>query len=60
MLECKGSTFDSQDLIVNSPLTLLHISFKIGYKNLVLDQDNFYLKSLRILFTILLDNVWIE
>ena len=29
-----------QDLIVNSPLLLLHISLLIGYDNLVLDQDN--------------------
>ena len=31
--------FNSQDLIVNSPLLLLHIPFQISYKNLVLDQD---------------------
>ena len=31
--------FNSQDLIVNSPHQLLHISFQISYKNLVLDQD---------------------
>ena len=29
-----------QDLIVNSPHLLLHISLLIGYDNLVLDQDN--------------------
>ena len=29
-----------QDLIVNSPLLLLHISLLISYDNLVLDQDN--------------------
>ena len=35
-----------------------HISSKISYKNLVLDQDNnFYLMSLNILITCLLDNV---
>ena len=32
--------FNSQDLIVNLPLLLLHISLLISYKNLVLDQDN--------------------
>ena len=30
--------FNSQDLIVNSPLYLIHISLLIGYENLVLDQ----------------------
>ena len=55
-----ASTFNSQDLTVNSSLALLHISLYIGYKNLVLDLDkNFYLISLSILFTILQDNVWI-
>ena len=49
-----------QDLIVNSPLWLLHISLQISYENLVLDQDNsFYLISLNILITCLLNNVWI-
>ena len=53
--------FNSQDLIVNSPLLLLHISLQIGYENLVLDQDNnFYLTSLNILITCLLNNVWIQ
>ena len=42
-----------------SPLYLLHISLKRTYENLVLDQDNFYLISLNILITCLLDNVWI-
>ena len=31
----------------------------ISYKNLVLEQNNFYLISLSILITCLLDNVWI-
>ena len=49
-----------QDLIVNSPLKLLHIFLKISCENLVLDQDNnLYLISLSILITCLLDNVWI-
>ena len=49
---------NSQDLIVNSPLYLLYVPFKISYKNLVLDQDcNFHLISLSILITSLLDNV---
>ena len=30
--------FNSQDLIVNSPLYLIHISLLISYENLVLDQ----------------------
>ena len=52
------SPFNSQDLIVNSPLWLLHISLKISYENLVLDQDNnFYLISLNILISCLLDNL---
>ena len=42
-----------------SPLYLLDISLKRTYENLVLDQDNFYLISLNILITCLLDNVWI-
>ena len=49
-----------KDLIVNSPLWLLHISLWISYENVVLDQDdNFYLISLSSLITFLLDNVWI-
>ena len=49
-----------QDLIVNSPLWLLHIFLQSSYKNLVLDQDkNFYLISLNVLITCLLDNIWI-
>ena len=48
------------DLIVNSPLKLLHISLYISHENLVLDQDSsFYLISLNILITCLLNNVWI-
>ena len=44
--------------MVNSPLQLQHISFEIGYKNLVLDQDNnFFLICLSILITCLLGNV---
>ena len=56
----KHLTLYSWDLIVNSPLQLLHISMLISNKNLVLDQDNnFYLISLSILITNLLDSVWI-
>ena len=33
----------SQDLFVNSPLQLLHISFKISYEHLVVDQCNNFL-----------------
>ena len=52
--------FNSQDLIVNSPLLLLHISLLISYENLVLDQDdNLYLRHLSILITCLLDSAWI-
>ena len=41
-------------------LSLLHISLQISYENLVLDQDSdFYLISLIILITCLLNNVWI-
>ena len=44
-------------MIAKSPLQLLHISMKIGYENLVLHQDNnFYLISLSILITCLLDS----
>ena len=39
----------SQDLIVDSTPSPLHISLQISYENLVLDQDNnFYLLSLSI------------
>ena len=52
------SPFNSQDLIVKSPLWLLHTSLKLSYENLVLDQDNnFYLISLNILISCLLDNL---
>ena len=45
--------------MVNFPLLLLHISFQISYKKLVLDQDNnFCLICSSILITYLLDNVW--
>ena len=46
--------------MVNFPLLLLHISFQISYKKLVLDQDNnICLICLSIFTTYLLDNVWI-
>ena len=52
--------FVSQDLIFNSPLFLLHITFTISYENLVMDQDNiFCLISLCILITCLSHSVWI-
>ena len=35
-----GLTFNSKDLIVNSPIKLLHISLSLSYKNLVLFHDN--------------------
>ena len=36
-----------------------HISLKIKYENLLLDQDNnFFLISLSFLITCLLENVW--
>ena len=54
-------TLQLQDMIVNSPFQLLHISLKIGYKNLVFDQSNIlYLMSLSILTTCLLNDVWIS
>ena len=50
---------NSQDLIVNSPLSLLHISLKISHEHLVLRQDNnLYLMSLSILNTCFQCNVW--
>ena len=50
---------NSQDLIVNSPLKLLHISLKISHEHLVLRQDNnLYLMSLSILNTCFQCNVW--
>ena len=38
--------FNSQDLIVDSPLLLLNISLQISYKNFMLDKNNFELISL--------------
>ena len=56
----QSQPFNSQDLIVSSPLSLLNISLYISLESLVWDQDNnFYLISLSILITFLLDNVWI-
>ena len=52
-------TFNFQDLIVNSPLLLLHIALLISYENMVLERDNICLINLCILITCLLDNVWI-
>ena len=51
--------FNSQDLYVNSPFWLQHISLQISYEKLVLDQNNNYLVSLSILYTCLLDTVLI-
>ena len=52
--------FNSQDLIVNSPLLLLQVTLFFSYENLVLKQDKiFCLINLCILFNCLLDNVWI-
>ena len=51
---------NSQDLIVNFPLRLLHNSWQTSQANLVQDQDNnFCLISLGILICPLLDTVWI-
>ena len=56
----QSQPFNSQDLIVSSPLSLLYISLYISLESLVWDQDNnFYQISLSILITFLLDNVWI-
>ena len=56
----QSQPFNSQDLIVSSPLSLLYISLYISLESLVWDQDNnFYQISLSILITSLLDNVWI-
>ena len=50
----------SLNLIVNSPLKLIHISLNISYETLVLNHDNkFYLTSQSILIARLLDTVWI-
>ena len=44
--------FNSQDLIVNSPLKLPRVTLWISFKNLVWDEGNiFYLLSLSILIT---------
>ena len=57
---CWFNPLTLHDLIVNSPFQLLNISLEIIYENLLLDQDNnFYLISLSILITFLLDIVWI-
>ena len=56
----QSQPFNSQDLIVSSPLSLLYISLYISLESLVWDQDNnFYQISLGTLITFLLDNVWI-
>lgn len=48
----------TQDLTVNSALYLLHISLRMSYEDVQLDQDNnFKLVSLSILVTYLLDDV---
>ena len=53
-------TLNSQDLIVNSPILLLHNSLSISCENLMKDQDdNFYLISLSILINHLLKIMWI-
>ena len=47
-------------MIVNSPLQLVHISLKISYKNLVLEEENeFNLISLGIHISCLPDDIWI-
>ena len=59
IIDCIHWPFNSQDLIVNSPLELLHISLSITYKNLMLDHDNnFYLICLSFLIAKLWDDVW--
>ena len=53
-------SFTSLNLIVNSPLKMIHISLNISYETLVLNHDKkFYLTSLSILIACLLENVWI-
>lgn len=48
----------TQDLTVNSALYLLHISLRMSYEDVQLDQDNnFKLVSLSILKTYLLDDI---
>ena len=52
--------FNSQDVVANSPLYLLHITFKIDNQNLLSDQiKNFFQINLSIFITRFLDNVWI-
>ena len=52
--------FNSQDLIVYSPLKTVTYFLLVSCNNLVLDQDNnFYLIGLIILIMCLLDNRWI-
>ena len=53
--------FKDQDLIVNSPLYLLHIFLKTNNENLLLDHYNnyMYLISFSVLVTCLMDNLWI-
>ena len=51
--------YSTLDQIANSPLQLLYIPLLISYEILVLDQDNFYLISLSILITCLLNRVWV-
>ena len=47
-------------MVANSPLYLLHITFKIDNQNLLSDQiKNFFQINLSILITCFLDNVWI-
>ena len=48
----------TQDLTVNSAFYLLHISLRMSYEDVQLDQDNnFKLVSLSILKTYLLDDI---
>ena len=50
--------FNSQDVVANSPLYLLHITFKIDNQNLLSDQiKNFFQINLSIFITRFLDNV---
>ena len=52
--------YNSQDLIVYSPLKAVTYFLEVSCNNLVLDQDNnFYLIGLSILIVCLLDNRWI-
>ena len=48
----------TQDLTVNSAFYLLHISLRMSYEDVQLDQDNnFKLVSLSIRITYLLDDI---